>query len=776
MVFLASSFTAFADNTLFHWQGAEVPVLQGGSIDKPVIKLTKNEDNVKQDYYAIQVSPKGEDKLLVSLNENIEAGDTLSVTGFIRTSKTRQASLEYTLGTNASLASNTTLPNLYYDEDYNNSVGKPSTDAIVVSEDFEASKSIEISSTSNSETSIYITDICVKKKIIVPSLTFMNPEAGSLVALLNNSTPILFATNFDKDCKGFKVSIIDSQKKVDGKSDATVYEDFTTTKSENKWELPIYGTFELIKNRKYEVVFEGHQGASEKSEIVNTVSSYIIGNGNAYDYSTVSLSSVTPSDNSIITSVNNRVFNINFSDEVNIDNDKSVILDATGNKIVFASITSPDNKSWTLSVPENVLSECTSSFSLLIYAKDKNDLVVKGNEGDMEDSHFKFTYKCYLGCPNVTVNPQEGKVEQIKDITYSLNSGIQVVEDNDENNVTLYKEDKTSVVYKYQTRSLEDGSAISEKTNAITEDGTYYLHIPAGKFLLGEESYPNQELWVKYEIANGTLPSEVVSVTPEMNTELDELSTVTVRFSDYASPRNGAFTPKVYDAAGYVVATARGECPEDYVIKFTLSNTIRKAGTYKLVIPAEGLIMGDMGDFLSKSDITLTFKVKEGAEPEIVVTAYPSNNSILKSLSEVAISFDNNKNADAVKYPASTPALYKDGIKIKDVSLVKGAFWNRLIAVITNDDEPAITEPGTYTLEIPAGNVRLDGSFNYDKDLTFTYVVDPTSGIDFVTPSEEKVVKVYNMQGILVRKAHKTSAFKGLKGLYIVNGKKIILN
>lgn len=771
IVILATANLSFADNTIFHWKGAKEPVSEGGSVSLTPIKLNKLKDYVKFDYYALQFSPKQSTHCQLSVDGTMNAGDTLIVAGFIKSSNDHKATLQYSIGTESPATISSDFANLFYDEDNPQPVGEPTIQKVVIPDNVHNSKSLDLSLGATSETSLYLTEITVKKKIVVPQITFISFENGSKVDQIKENSTLAFSTNFDEKCQGFKVSIVDAVKNT------ILYSDFTTDYNEGQWELTLYQAFDLIKDRKYNIILEGHEANSVKSPVVNIVSSYIIGNGTAYEFSDVKLSSVSPSAESIIKSVDDNIIHAIFSNEVQIDKEKSVILTADGQQVKLASIESKDNKDWTLTIPTSVLKNCTSNFKLLIYAKDNNGLALEGNEGEQDASHFVVNYKCFLGMPNVSISPKEGELESIKDFTYSFADGLSLVDDNNDNRITLYSNNKTTVVYKYQTRSNEENSAVSVKETAITTSGTYYLHIPAGKFLLGREEYPCQEMWVKYVIPSGELPSEVISTTPEQNAELEELKSITVKFSDLASPRNGNYTPKVYDEAGNIVATAKGEAVEDFVIKFTLSSTIRKAGTYRLVIPAEGLIWGYMGNTKNPNEISLTYKVKEGAEPVIVVNETPKNNSTVAALYAVVLSFDNNLNADAVKSPVTTSALYKNGQKIKDVQLLKGSNWNQIYVQITEDENSAITEAGTYTLVIPAGNIRLDGSFNYDKELTYTFVVDPTyTGLDIVKQMTNNVeVKVYNMQGMLIKKGTKASALEGLKGIYIVNGKKVVL-
>ena len=87
----------------------------------------------------------------------------------------------------------------------------------------------------------------------------------------------------------------------------------------------------------------------------------------------------------------------------------------------------------------------------------------------------------------------------------------------------------------------------------------------------------------------------------------------------------------------------------------------------------------------------------------------------------------------------------------------------------------SLSTKGDYYLHIPARSMRLGGRV-YEKDITINVPFDPTLGIQLASVKDiQEYVKVYNLQGQLVKEGKASEVLNGLKGLYIVNGKKMII-
>lgn len=89
----------------------------------------------------------------------------------------------------------------------------------------------------------------------------------------------------------------------------------------------------------------------------------------------------------------------------------------------------------------------------------------------------------------------------------------------------------------------------------------------------------------------------------------------------------------------------------------------------------------------------------------------------------------------------------------------------------------AITANGTYTLTILAGALTYDdddANIN-ETDLVFVYVIG-TDGINSLVSAEGGKVNVYSINGTqLLKNADAEAVGKLAKGMYVINGKKVII-
>ena len=86
--------------------------------------------------------------------------------------------------------------------------------------------------------------------------------------------------------------------------------------------------------------------------------------------------------------------------------------------------------------------------------------------------------------------------------------------------------------------------------------------------------------------------------------------------------------------------------------------------------------------------------------------------------------------------------------------------------------ETVITTPGEYTLSIEAGGILVNGELNRAASLIYT-IKEGNSGIEGIAGSQADF-PVYNLQGVKVGNSSSRSTLP--KGIYIINGKKVVLN
>lgn len=699
----------------------------------------------------------------IALQKPLKAGDTISVTGFISSKSEATTSLTLVYGNDYAQADKSSFTNIYFDDqdpskDYGSDGFNPNTNKIIVPASAAGSTSIKLTR-GDGEATLYITKLTISNEIITPKLTGITPANNSLVERFLSGDKLYFNTNFDSSCGGFKVSIIDNKKQSE------IYSDFTSTKDTNGWILTFYNNVELMKDHNFTVKLEGHAESSEKSDIVNTVYAKYVGNGAAYQYSNTVINNVNPTNGSEIKVLTNNKIQIVFSGKSSVDKNKSIIISQNNDSIKFDDIKAVNDKTYEFTIPTALLAQTTSEIKLNIYATDSVGNVIKGDTGEEENSYTILTYKSNLGAPDFTTSPAEGNVESLNTFEFSYTGGISNGES--QNPIILYASDKNTHVEDINNITADGTALKANLATAITTAGTYYLFVPSSRFKFADK-YNNKETWIKY-IVTGPKTDYHVTMTPADNTTVESLSTFTIAFNDWtnAIPYGTSIEPQLEDLNGNVISQAKCSFVHDNVCSITLSNTVKKAGTYILRIPAKCFVLGDWGNDLSEA-MYFTYTVVPGPNPGDKITVTPADKSVVSSLSSITLRFENIGYSD-VAVIADTPTLVDSEGSI----VTKGkARWGNSNKEIVIDLEKEITTNGTYTLKIPANLFILDKEI-YDKALSYTFEVSNTSGITSVT-SDKELITIYNLKGELIRKGNAKEVTEGLNGIYIVNGKKIL--
>lgn len=250
---------------------------------------------------------------------------------------------------------------------------------------------------------------------------------------------------------------------------------------------------------------------------------------------------------------------------------------------------------------------------------------------------------------------------------------------------------------------------------------------------------------------------------------------------------------QIWDRMRNVVATAVSMEPvipedekenPDYIpteIKVVFDNEVKLPGAYMVNLPAEAFVLGNQTSILSKAtlvDYMIIGEVAKDYVPSEVVAETEGSTVIGFTIKTSEwVTLDENFDTEKIKiYNSNTQEEVVGG---KSVSYA-AAFEDFSIAL-----ENPLTEKGTYTLFIPAelfGNGSwipgsTEGSCN--PELTYTIVIDEngvTVGVNSVLAEIGTKVTVYNLNGVRVLYNADRDALKALrKGIYVVNGKKVVI-
>ena len=188
-------------------------------------------------------------------------------------------------------------------------------------------------------------------------------------------------------------------------------------------------------------------------------------------------------------------------------------------------------------------------------------------------------------------------------------------------------------------------------------------------------------------------------------------------------------------------------------------------GTYTFEAP-EGFFVDGSGNALPAVTFTYTIGNGGGAVTSDWKTD-PADGSTVTSLKTIHVW---NTTVSAMAGGDGKITVKRDGVELEKISDTSfGVDWNELI--ISTSVE--YTEDGTYTFEAPEG-FFVDDLGNALPAVTFTYYIGEAAGIDNINADADGKVNVYSLDGKTVKMNATNDELKSLRGIYIINGKKVI--
>ena len=188
-------------------------------------------------------------------------------------------------------------------------------------------------------------------------------------------------------------------------------------------------------------------------------------------------------------------------------------------------------------------------------------------------------------------------------------------------------------------------------------------------------------------------------------------------------------------------------------------------GTYTFEAP-EGFFVDGSGNALPAVTFTYTIGNGGGAVTSDWKTD-PADGSTVTSLKTIHVW---NTTVSEMGCGSGKITVKRDGVELEKIADTNfGVDLNELI--ISTSVE--YTENGTYTFEAPEG-FFVDGSGNALPAVTFTYYIGEAAGIDNINADADGKVNVYSLDGKTVKMNATNDELKSLRGIYIINGKKVI--
>ena len=277
-----------------------------------------------------------------------------------------------------------------------------------------------------------------------------------------------------------------------------------------------------------------------------------------------------------------------------------------------------------------------------------------------------------------------------------------------------------------------------------------------------------------------------ISISPASGSIVKELQIITFEFSPADYPNSMSYDgdkkPVLYNEAGEEVAVGNygyADASTYMSLYVSFEEAITAEGTYKLVIPEGGMCEYSWGIDNPRQcpEMTLIYTIGD-AEPQYTITVNPapSENVALETINTFTVTFEGVQKIDF-----STEAWHGYAFRIDEKGNTLEEFpatCNMISDVaytVTLDREP--TELGIYRLVIPeAAVIVLDnaGVSGPNMETTFDYNVTYASVSDNI--AEATSYDVYSLNGVCLLTNAKAEDLKQLdKGLYIINGQKVII-
>ena len=546
-----------------------------------------------------------------------------------------------------------------------------------------------------------------------------------------------------------------------GETVKAVY-DTTEKNGEGHWTFWVPIDYKFFEGNQYGIILKGWTDATAKNNgeapiFEQTIT--VAGATKEYKYSSVTL--VEPAEllysqneaNFSLESAEDKTISFTFSDAVTVD--QAFVALGFGETDNCDVAMSNDNKTVTLTIPDYVLSTYTN-FTVSMLVKDSEGLVVKGNNGE-EDNSFISVYvdaKFNLPYASVVEPAKDATVEKISSIKFGYDKGIGegtgkiVIMDKLRNTIASQKS-MTPVIPADQEDNWDyiPTEIIVNFDKEITAPGTYVVYVPEGVFNLdlsaqGFAVKSNHEETFSLTVDGEVIPEAPanVTVTPAAG-NVESLNEIVLTFNDYetcawtfaVAPTITLPNGETHNIKNYEFGAADNE------LKCTMPQTLTDEGTYVLTIPAGAVTYNDNPDNLNAA-FSVTYIIK-GKTADTYATASPAP-GVVESLKDIYVTF-NECGACAWSYKIMPTITLPDG-SVKTLTNEEATYdWNNPdIRVVWLKLSEALTAPGDYVLNFPAGTLLLDEDVP-SKAVSFTYTIEAGNTIDVtVNPAPGEVASL----------------------------------
>lgn len=533
------------------------------------------------------------------------------------------------------------------------------------------------------------------------------------------------------------------------------------------------------------------QGQGLNNPTVGTTSFNITPAGVAYVYSDVVLQSHI-ADPYLLMNSEETTYTLEFSGPATV---KKVVLNqgmGMSSECEFNAVEGTEDRTWIVTIPASALSE--SQILINVFAEDKEhrainkalDYTCPTDGGD--NVWLPIVLEAEFNKPAFTVEPaNESVVDKIDIITFSYSKPINpsyAISDK----IKIMTDGGRTLLYElgFDDVKRPEGYEGTDKLcivldEPITTPGNYTIDVPSGFFNLGEEfeGASSRAATIYYEIKGST--GVEIKVTPESESVVENLDKIVFTYEpginvNWGESEGDKITVYNKETRTEVASFTKDDVkfPDDFFdvtnVRVEFAEPITAAGIYEVTVPAGFFALGESGDNVNETMVIYyEIKSKQPGGDGLALTANPAAGTVTEIPATIVISADCNE-AGFENYELM-PTLVDDKNVSYALDVELGIGWNEINIVLKNG---AITADGTYTLTIPAGAISGDGKAN--EETVIVYVISTGTGIDNIVANAGGKVDVYTVNGANVLRNADAAAVRALaKGLYIINGKKVVI-
>lgn len=535
----------------------------------------------------------------------------------------------------------------------------------------------------------------------------------------------------------------------------------------NTHKYDIYINHEVIVNNEY-IKTNGKYGRYMKGKDINFT---FFKDYATYDFMTDPIAGSTVRELSVIKCTQKEgTDSYNNAISITRQEDKEVyVIDSNRKRVTTCKIEDNIVSGFTLTL-ENPI---TTSGEYTVVIEDSVYVTGEGFGQEKNESpvHLKYTV---LAAPQAVITvdssdpASESTVESLSQVMIEFSEEVYGKDE------TVYFFDPVNYVQypaTFQVNPKNRKVAMVSLAEPITEAGNYRLTLEEG--VVGDQAW-NDSGYMTGKVNVGTTlfftvgsgsqgGDDFFTADPANGSTVDALSHIKITFKDHSSIGNGMIVVKKDgEQIGKIDAQLDDDWDNDY--DFHIYYSAEKPGVYTFEIPEGYFVIGGN----NAPAFTLTYTVGNGGG---AVTSDwktdPADGSTVTSLKTIHVW---NTTVSAMAGGSGKITVKRDGVELEKISDANyGEDLNELI--ISTSVE--YTENGTYTFEAPEG-FFLDGSGNALPAVTFTYYIGEAAGIDNINADADGKVNVYSLDGKTVKMNATNDELKSLRGIYIINGKKVI--